>query len=253
MSGELPVVDPLEAIADPSARVEFQRLGKRIEDMQSTLADMKGMLSTLLASQNTPSGSGAPSAGEMLEQGTSAGGGHAMAESDPSSVQHGDSGGTMETPLGRSRRVCGPFSTLWPTGAARGKTSDWPPSPKWVRRMPRDALPQLACVCDVQHRRSSRHVRGPELVSRVRVQVKMTLTSTKQPMHWCITTCSDAVANVSVLSDSVQRFLDMPNSAQLAWGQSRSTLCAPLTACSRTSQRSSSRCLLSPRRQWRPS
>jgi len=45
----------------------------------------------------------------------------------------------------------------------------------------------------------------------------------------------DAVANVSVLSDSVQRFLDMPNSAQLAWGQSRSTLCAPLTACSRTS------------------
>jgi len=74
-----------------------------------------------------------------------------MAESDPLLSRHGTPGGTMETPLGRSRRVCGPFSTRGLLGAALGKTSDWPPSPKWVRRMPLDALPQLACVCDVQH------------------------------------------------------------------------------------------------------
>ena len=104
MSGEHPVSDTLEAMADPAARAEFERLGKRIDDMESTLADMKGMLSTLLAAQHTRSGSGAPSAGGDAGAGTSAGAGHATAESDPSSVQHGDSGGTMETPPGEIQK-----------------------------------------------------------------------------------------------------------------------------------------------------
>jgi len=184
-------VDPLEAIADPVARAEFQRLGKRIEDMQSTLADMKGMLSTLLASQNTPSGSGAPSVG-------------------------GDAWSRHEC---RGRACNGGVRPLFCPGMG---TLAAPWRPPWGdpeecavlsalcgllaphrERHPTGHLPQSGCegcrrgmpyrnwrVCVMSSiRRSSRHVRGPELVSRVRVQVKMTLTSTKQPMHWCITTC----------------------------------------------------------------
>ena len=104
MSSELPVVDPLEAIADPAARAEIQRLAQRIEGMESSLAEMKGMLSTLLAPQNTPSGSGAPSAGGDAGAGTSARGAHATAESDPSFIQHGDSGGTLEFPPGEIQK-----------------------------------------------------------------------------------------------------------------------------------------------------
>jgi len=81
MSGELPVVDPLEAIAD-LARAEFSVWASGLRTCQSTLADMKGMLSTLLASQNTPSCSVCSLIGEMLGAWHELRGGHAMAELD---------------------------------------------------------------------------------------------------------------------------------------------------------------------------
>jgi len=218
MSGELPVVDPLEAIADPVARAEFQRLGKRIEDMQSTLADMKGMLSTLLASQNTPSGSGAPSIGGDAGAGTSAGGGHAMAESDPSSVQHGDSGGTMETPPGEIQKSVRSFQHSVAYWRRTGKDIRLATFPK-VGAKDAAGMPYRNWRVCVMSSTDAAHVTcvvltGQPSEGASQDDIDFYEAANALVYHHLL----DAVANVSVLSDSVQRFLDMPNSAQLAWG-----------------------------------
>jgi len=82
---------------------------------------MKGMLSTLLASQNTPSGSGAPSVGgDAWSRARVQGEGMQWRSQTPLLSRHGDSGGTMETPWGDPEE-CAVLSALCGLLAPHGK------------------------------------------------------------------------------------------------------------------------------------